>query len=148
MICSYLRLETIFLQAELNITERIVSFSSQTYVDALNGLIPSNGQYRCTLKNGSNIVAGVSYNTLKDFESCSLINGGFKASGLSSTFNDTQQYVLSGYNGRCAVIYGPTADIPTQPLEEDPLSVGGKLFYRLGDTGCTPGQSVTSTHCM
>ena len=61
---------------------------------------------------------------------------------------DTQQYVLSGYNGRCAVIYGPTADIPTQPLEEDPLSVGGKLFYRLGDTGCTPGQSVTSTHCM
>ena len=115
-----------------------------------DGLIPSNGQYRCTLKNGSihQLAGAFIQHSDKISSHAHSINGGFKASGLSSTFNDTQQYVLSGYNGRCAVIYGPTADIPTQPLEEDPLSVGGKLFYRLGDTGCTPGQSVTSTHCM
>lgn len=136
---SYLRLETEFQQLELNVVERTVSFTSQTYIDALNGLV-AGGQYRCTLKSGANITAGPTYSTLDDFKSCSLINGGFTAGALASTFNDTLVFALTGFNGRCAVFYGPTADAPQEPLEEDPISVGGRLFYQLGNVSCTLGK--------
>lgn len=136
---SYLRLETEFQQLELEVVERTVSFSSQTYIDALNGLV-AEGQYRCTLKSGASITANATYNTLDDFQSCSLINGGFRAGALASTFNDTLVFALTGFNGRCAVFYGPTADPPQEPLEEDPLSVGGRLFYQLGNISCTLGK--------
>lgn len=137
-LTSYLRLETSFKELELTITERTVSFESPAYVAALNGNVAS-GQFQCSLKNGNNFVLSTIYNT-SDFQSCSLTNGGFSAGALSSTFNDTMVFALTGFNGRCAVFYGPTANPTQEPLAEDPLSVGGRLFYMLGNVNCTMGE--------
>lgn len=132
----YLSLNTAFTQTEFLVTERTVSFSSPTYIQALSGRL-SDGRYRCQLKNGS-IQADVVYNTLEDFESCSVIDGGF--SSLSNTFNDTSLWSLTGYNGQCSVMYGLASDPPMEPLVTDSRTVGGKVFYRLGDIDCTMGK--------
>ena len=93
------------------------------------------------MKGGGSIQANVIYNTLEDFESCSLVDGGFQSGALASTFNDTTVWALTGYNGRCSVLYGPTADPVSEPLDRNALSVGGKVFYRLGNESCTMGKS-------
>lgn len=128
-----------FTQTQFNITERTVAFYSSSYIKALNGSV-GNGKYRCQLKNGGFIQSGVLYNTLDDFESCSVVDGGFNSGSLSSTFNDTSLWSLTGYNGQCSVFYGLTADPVSEPLGNDTLSVGGKVFYRLGDVSCTMGK--------
>ncbi len=135
----YLSLDTSFKQIGYTVSTRRVTFYSESYVQALNGSI-ANGQYKCTLKGGESIQANTDYDTLTEFESCSLINGGFNAGGLASTFNDSSLWALTGYNGRCSVFYGLTGNIVSEPLETDALSVGGKLFYRLGNTTCTMGE--------
>lgn len=135
----YLTLDTSFSQVELNVSERTVIFYAPSYIQALNGSV-ANGRYECTLKGGGSIQPNVMYNTLEDFESCSLVNGGFQSGGLASTFNDTQLWALTGYNGQCSVLYGPTSDPVTEPLVNNTLSVGGKVFYRLGDVNCTMGK--------
>jgi len=141
----YLTLETLFLQAQSSITERIVSFESATYVQALNGEI-AGGQYECTLNSGDPIEVGVQYEPLTDFSNCSLVNGGFSAGTLSTTYNADTVYTLSGYNGRCAVLYGPLTSPPSPPLESDPLSVGARVFIRLGEPGCTLGGENIALH--
>ena len=135
----YLSLDTTFSQIEFSVTERTVTFYSSSYIQALNGLV-GNGKFQCTLKSGGQIQSGVSYNTLEDFESCSVVDGGFLSGALSSTFNDTSLWALTGYNGQCSVFYGPTASIVSEPLVSNTLSVGGKVFYRLGDVSCTMGK--------
>ena len=138
----YLRLDTRFTQTQFTVSERTVVFYSPSYIQALNGSI-GDGAYRCSLKDGSSIQSGVVYNTLEDFEYCSLVDGGFSSGGLASTFNDTSLWTLTGFNGRCSVFYGFTPDPVSEPLINDTSSVGGRLFYRLGDTSCTMGKS----HC-
>ena len=65
--------------------------------------------------------------------------GGFYAGTLSSTYSATQLYMLSGYNGQCSVLYGPLAKPPSSPLSSDTLSVGGKVFVRVGPANCVLG---------
>ncbi|XP_019849207.1 PREDICTED: protocadherin Fat 4-like, partial [Amphimedon queenslandica] len=132
----YLSLNTVFTQSLFTVSERTVAFYSPMYIQALNGSI-ANGTYRCQLNDGASIQPGVVYNTIEDFEYCSLVDGGFNSGGLASTFNDTSLWSLTGFNGRCSVFYGFTSDPVSEPLVNDTLSVGGKLFYRLGDTSCT-----------
>ena len=132
-------LDTSFKQIGYTVTTRLVTFYSESYVQALNGSI-ANGKYMCTLKGGESIQANTDYDTLTEFESCSLLDGGFNAGGLASTFNDSSLWALTGYNGKCSVFYGLTGEIVSEPLETDALSVGGKLFYRLGNTSCTMGK--------
>ena len=67
------------------------------------------------------------------------MNGGFSAGTLSTTFNTDTVYVVTGYNGRCSVVYGPLPSPASPPLQSDPLSVGARVFIRLGDPGCTLG---------
>ena len=135
----YLSLDTAFEQIGYTVTTRTVTFYSESYVQALNGSI-ANGKYKCTLKGGAFIEPNTIYNTLEDFESCSLVDGGFSAGNLASTFNDSSLWALTGYNGKCSVFYGLTGEAVSEPLETNALSVGGKLFYRLGDTSCTMGE--------
>ena len=137
----YLSLDTTFNQIAYSVTKRTVTFYSESYIQALNGSI-ANGRYECTLKGGASIKGETVYDTLEDFESCSLMNGGFNAGGLASTFNDSSLWALTGFNGRCSVFYGLTGDAVSEPLETNALSVGGKLFYRLGDTSCTMGERM------
>lgn len=145
-LIRFLTLDTTFQQIGYSITSRTVTFYSASYVQALNGTI-ADGKYKCTLKGGASIKADTVYNTLEDFESCSLVDGGFNAGSLASTFNDSSLWALTGYNGKCSVFYGLTSNVASEPLETDALSVGGKLFYRLGDTSCTMGMLPYST-CM
>lgn len=131
----YLLLNTQFLQTEYEVSNRTVSFS-QSYADVLN----AEGPYECRLMDGSDIQPNITYNTLDDFEYCSTENGGFSSGALASTFNITKVFILTGFNGRCSVFYGPLPDLPVEPLQQDQPGVGGRLFYRLGDTGCTLGE--------
>lgn len=130
----FLNIWTTFLEIEYMITDRIVSFHSPTYVQALNGDI-ANGQYQCNLTNGNDIEMATSYSPL-NFSSCSLVNGGFSAGSLSFTYNSESVYALSGYNGRCQVFYGILDSSPLPPLASDALSVGGRVFIRLGEVNC------------
>ena len=123
---------TTFLETEYEITNRIVSFHSLTYVQALN----SNSRYQCNLTSGNNIEIGTQYDPRVDFSSCSTIEGGFSAGSLSSTYNLDTVYSLIGYNGRCQVFYGILPAEPVPPLSSDALSVGGRVFIRLGNAGC------------
>ena len=107
----------------------------------MNGSI-ADGKFKCTLNGGGSIQANATYNTLEDFEYCSVLDGGFNAGALSSTFNDTSIWALTGFNGQCSVFYGPTPDPASEPLITDSLSVGGKVFYRLGNVSCTMGKFV------
>ena len=125
------------------ITDRIVSFHSPTYVQALNGDI-ANGQYQCNLTSGSDIEIGAPYNT-QNISSCSLVNGGFSAGSLSFTFDLDKVYALAGYNGQCQVFYGILDSSPVPPLISDALSVGGRVFIRLGDSGCLGDDTCNAT---
>ena len=129
---------TTFAETQYFITSRTVSFTHSTYVQALNGAI-GGGQYQCNLTTGQPILADVAYNPLTDFSSCSLVNGGFSAGSLSLTYNLDTLYSLSGFNGRCQVFYGLLGSSPSPPLTSDPLSVGGRVFIRLGDPDCELG---------
>ncbi len=74
--CRYLTLNAEFGALEFFVSERIVSFQSATYIQALNGEPPyDDGRYRCTLSSGQPIEEGVEYYPLTDFESCSLVSG-------------------------------------------------------------------------
>ena len=108
---------------------------------ALNGLI-ANGNLQCNLTGGGPIALNHIYNLPNDFESCSLVQGGFYAGALSSTYSAAQLYTLSGYNGRCGVLYGPLAQVPSPPLSSDALSVGGRVFYRVGPANCVLGGEI------
>lgn len=79
------------------------------------------------------------YNLPGDFRSCRVEQGGFYVGTLSSTYSATQLYMLSGYNGQCGVLYGPLASPPSPPLASDALSVGGKVFARVGPASCILG---------
>ena len=105
---------------------------------ALNGLI-DNGNLQCNLTGGGPIVLNHTYNLPGDFKSCSLVQGGFYAGTFSNTYSATQLYTLSGYNGQCGVLYGPLAQPPSPPLSSNALSVGGKVFVRVGPANCTLG---------
>ena len=134
----YLNIWTTFSEIEYSVVSRIVSFHSPTYVQALNGDI-ANRQYQCNLTSGNDIEMGVPYNTLNNFSSCSLVNGGFSAGSLSFTYNLDTVFALSGYNGQCQVLYGILGSSPVPPLDSDSLSVGGRVFIRLGDSDCELG---------
>ena len=125
------------------ITSRLVSFHSPTYVQAVNGDI-ANGQYQCNLTNGGSIEMGVPYSP-RNFSSCSLVDGGFSAGSLSTTYSLDRVYALSGYNGQCQVFYGILPASPAPPLVSDALSVGGRVFIRLGDPGCLADQNCQVT---
>ena len=129
---------TTFTETQYLIINRTVSFSDATYVEALRGNV-AGGQYQCNLTQGRTIQIDQAYNPLIDFSSCSLINGGFSAGGLSFTYNLDTLYSLSGYNGRCQVFYGFLGSSPSPPLISHPLSVGGRVFIRLGDPDCELG---------
>ena len=73
------------------------------------------------------------------------VNGGFSAGTLSTTFSSDVLYSLLGYNGQCLVFYGPLPSPATPPLISDPLSVGGRVFIRLGDPDCTLGGMLYKT---
>ena len=139
----YLNIWTTFSETEYMITNRIVSFHSPTYVQALNGSI-ADRQYQCNLTSGNDIEMGVPYNPL-NFSSCSLVNGGFSAGSLSFTYNLERVYALSGYNGQCQVFYGILGASPVPPLASDALSVGGRVFIRLGDSGCLADETCSAT---
>ena len=134
---------TTFLETEYEITDRIVSFHSPTYVQALNGGI-ANGRYQCNLTSGMDIETGVQYDP-REFSSCSTVEGGFSAGSLSSTYNINTVYGLSGYNGRCQVFYGLLPIQPVPPLAADALSVGGRVFIRLGNQGCLGDSTCNAT---
>ena len=53
--------------------DRVVTFISESYVDALNG-DTFDGQFRCTLLNGSDFVAGQDYRPLDEFRNCSTVS--------------------------------------------------------------------------
>ena len=135
LLYRYLLLDTQFLLTWYAVNDRTATFS-QSYASILN----ADGPYKCQLVDGSAIQPNVSYNTLEDFKSCSTENGGFSSGALSSTFNSTEVFILTGFNGRCSVFYGPTPNIPIDPLPVDQAGVGGRLFYRLGDVNCTLGE--------
>ena len=63
---------------------------------------------------------------------------------MSSTYNLDRVYALSGYNGRCQVFYGILPSLPIPPLVSDAVSVGGRVFIRLGDSGCLTNESCTT----
>ena len=69
----------------------------------------------------------------------SQVDGGFSAGTLSTTFSNDVIFSLVGYNGQCLVFYGPLPSPATPPLTSDPLSVGGRVFIRLGDPDCILG---------
>ena len=144
-MCSrYLNLHTEFSVFEFYVLNRTVSFHADSYIEALNGNI-GDGAYLCTLKSGDPFVKGQVYDTLEEFEYCATESGGFTSlDSLATTFNDTTVYVYSGYNGRCGVVYGLMPDPAPEPLESDFLSVGGRLFYRLGNVSCTLGKPRVS----
>ena len=52
--------------------DRLVTFQSQTYVQALNGEV-GEGQFQCTLVSGEPIQTNVTYRPLQDFANCSLV---------------------------------------------------------------------------
>ena len=131
------------METEYEITDRIVSFHSPTYVQAVNGDI-ANGRYQCNLTSGSDIQIGVQYDP-REFSSCSTVEGGFSAGSLSSTYNLNTVYGLSGYNGRCQVFYGVLPTQPVAPLTSDALSVGGKVFIHLGNAGCLTDFTCNAT---
>ena len=131
------------METEYFITNRLVTFYSLTYVQALNGTI-ADGRYECNLTSGADIEIGVTYNP-HDFSSCSIVDGGFSAGSLSFTYNLDRVYALAGYNGHCQVFYGITDSSPVSPLVSDPLSVGGRVLIRLGDVGCLNDNSCNIT---
>ena len=70
----YLTLNATFRETDLVVTERIVSFQSVTYIQALNGGPPyDDGRYQCTLTSNEPIQEGVEYHPLTDFANCSLV---------------------------------------------------------------------------
>ena len=81
----------------------------------------------------------------RSFSSCSTVDGGFTAGSLSSTYNSDMVYALSGFNGQCQIFYGILPFSPVAPLASDALSVGGKVFVRLGDPGCLGDNSCNIT---
>ena len=133
----YLSLNTVFEESTLSVSTHTISFESESLVRALNGE-GFDGQYKCTLVNGSDIETGTVYDVLSDFYNCSTVNGGFRFAGLSTSINQDTLYTYSGSNDRCAVVYGtfPTPLDPAQSLEADALSVGAGAYVRLGDGGC------------
>ena len=121
-------------------TDRRITFSNTTLVQALNGET-SGGQFSCTLRSGQPILAGVEYDVLNDFFNCSTINGGFRSNSFATTVGQSNLYFIIGFNGACNVLYGPLADPvdSTATLEPDPLSVGGRAFVRIGEPDCEIG---------
>ena len=139
----FLNVWSTFMETEYEITDRIVSFQSPTYVQALNGGI-ANGRYQCNLTTGNEIERGVQYDP-REFSNCSTVEGGFSAGSLSSTYNLDTVYALSGYNGRCQVFFGILPTQPVAPLAADALSVGGRVFIRLGNAGCFSDSTCNAT---
>ncbi len=133
----YLSLPTSFLETHYSIVSHSITVASESLVRALNGETLS-GQYQCTLVSRAPIETGETYNVLTDFHNCSTINGGFQFAGLSTIINHNYLYTYRGDNGPCAVVYGPLATpvMDSQPLEADPLTVGGGVYVRIGDVGC------------
>ena len=136
----YLSLSTTFLQYHVVVTDRRITFSNSTLLQALNG-DTSGGQLTCTLRSGQPIVADVEYDVLNDFFNCSTVNGGFRANSFATTVGQTSLYFLNGYNGACNVLYGPLVDPvdSTAILQPEPLSVGGRVFVRIGAPDCEIG---------
>ena len=136
----YLRLSTTFIQYRVLVTDRRVTFSNTTLIQALNGET-AGGQFSCSLRNGQPIFAGVEYDVLNDFFNCSTINGGFTINSFATTVGLTNLYFLSGSNGACNVLYGPLVDSvdSSASLVPEPLSVGGRAFVRIGAPDCDIG---------
>ena len=86
-----------------------------------------------------------SYDILRDFHNCSTINGGFNVAGLSTTVGMSTLYIYYGNNGPCSVVYGPLASPITTSslLQTDTLSVGGAVYFRLGEPGCSISSECT-----
>lgn len=143
-ICRYLVLVTTFNQLEVSVSRRQIIFSSDTYVQALNGEI-LDGQLACYLTSGQPITVDTTYDILTDFHNCSTTNGGFSVAALATTAGLSTLYFYYGSNSPCSVLYGPVPSPATQEtvLQGDSLSVGGAVYVRLGDPGCemTTGSS-------
>lgn len=122
------------------VVDRRITFANTTLIQALNG-DTFGGQFACILRSGLPIVADVEYNVVSDFLNCSTVNGGFRSNSFSTTVGQTSLYFIAGYNGACGVFYGPLPDSvdSADTLQSDPLSVGGKVFIRIGEPGCEFG---------
>ena len=145
LLHRYLSLTTRFLQLRHEVLSRRITFSNTTLIQALNGET-AGGQFSCTLRSGQAILPDVEYDVVNDFLNCSTVNGGFRANSFSTTIGQSFLYTLSGYNGACTIFYGPlTSGVDSSDvLQSDPLSVGGRVFVRIGEPECELGISCTT----
>ena len=140
MFCRYLSLSVTFAQQRVTVIDRRITFTSVTFVQALNGAT-FGGQFACNLRSGLPIQANVEYDVINDFLNCSTVNGGFRFNSFATTVGRTTLYYYTGYNRACGVLYGPSVDPldSSDTLEADTLSVGGRAFVRIGEPDCELG---------